>query len=191
LLKDDSIQDEILYGTFFTLNTYVNKVKQAINIGSGKVVSKKNKREKKAANIRFVDPAGDYVPSVANELTGGFYVPTGDYIPTGGYMPTGDYEQYGLYVPTGDYIPTGGYVPTGDYELYGIYVPTGDYQLDSYVPSGDFMLDEGEESSEIPRRVSAENLFEEIHIKPIFLLKNNPNKLSSPKGYIIPPIILV
>jgi hypothetical protein len=177
---------EILYCTFFLLISYVNKVKQAINIGSGKVLSKKNKREKKAANKRFVDPAGD-----ANELTGGFYVPMGDYIPTGGYMPTGDCEQYGLYVPTADYIPTGGYVPTGDYELYGIYVPTGDYQLDSYVSSGDFLLDEGEESSDIPRRVSAENLFEEVHIKPIFLLKNNPNKLSSPKGYIIPPIILV
>lgn len=180
-----------MYGTFFTLNTYVNKVKQAINIGSGKVVSKKNKREKKAANKRFIDPAGDYVPSAVNELTGGFYVPTGDYIPTGGYMPTGDYEQYGLYVPTGDYIPTSGYVPTGDNELYGIYVPTGDYQFDSYVSSGDFMLDEGEESSDIPKRFSAENLFDESHINPIFLLKNNPNKLSSPKGYIIPPIILV
>jgi hypothetical protein len=182
---------EILYCTFFLLISYVNKVKQAINIGSGKVVSKKNKREKKAANKRFVDPAGDYVPSVANELTGGFYVPTGDYIPTCGYMPTGDYEQYGLYVPTGDYIPTGGYVPTGGYELNGIYVPTGDFQLDSYVPSGDFMLNEGEESSDILRRVSAENLFEESHINPVFTLKNNPNKLSSPKGYVIPPIILV
>lgn len=191
MLKDESIQDEILYGTFFTMNTYVNKVKQAINIGSGKVVSKKNKREKKAANKRFVDSAGDYVPSGANELTGGFYVPTGDYIPTGGYMPTGDYEQHGLYVPTGDYITTGGYVPTGDYELYGIYVPTGDYQLGSYVPSGDFLLDDGEESSDIPRRVSAENFFEESYIRPIFLLKNNPNKLSLPNGYIIPLIILV
>jgi hypothetical protein len=189
LLKDDSIQDDILHGTFFTLNTYVNKVKQAINIGSGKLVSKKNKREKKAVNKRF-DPAGDYVPSGANELTEGFYVPTGDYISTGEYMPTGDYEQYGLYVPTGDYTPTGGYVPTGDYEFNGIYIPTGDFQLDSYVPSGDFMLEEGEESSDIPIRVSAENLFEEFHIKPVFTLKNNPNKLSSPKGYMTPPIIL-
>lgn len=176
LLKDDAIHEDILYVTFFTLNTYVNKVKQAINIGSGKVISKKNKREKKAANKRFVDHS--------------YYVPTGDYIPTSGYIPTGDYEQYSLYVPTGDYIPTGGYVPTGDYEQYGIYVPTGDYQLDSYVASGDYMVDEGEESSDFPRRVSAENLFEEGHMKPIFLLKKNPNKLSSPKGYIIPTTIL-
>jgi hypothetical protein len=154
------------------------------------LVSKKYKREKKAVNKRF-DSAGDYVPSSANELTEGFYVPTGDYIPTRGYMPTGDYEQYGLYLPTGDYIPTGGYVPTGDYELNGIYVPTGDFQLDSYVPSGDFMLNEGQESCDILRRASAGNLFEESHIKPIFTLKNNPNKFSSPKGYVIPPIILI
>jgi hypothetical protein len=178
-----------LYGTFFTLNTYVNKVKQAINIGSGKLVSKKNKREKKAVKKRY-DSAGDYVPSGTNELTEGFYVPTGDYIPTGEYIPTGDYEQYGFYMPTGDYTPTGGYFPTGDYDFNGIYVPTGDFQLDSYVPSGDFMLKEGEESSDIPRRVSAETLFEESHIKPVFTLMNNPIKLSSPKGYIIPPIIL-
>ncbi|WP_226534914.1 hypothetical protein [Fictibacillus halophilus] len=170
------------------MNTYVIKVKQAINIGSGKLVSKKNKREKKEKRY---DSASDYVSSFANELTEGFYVPTGDYIPTGEYIPTGDYEQHGLYVPTGDYIPTGGYVPTGDYELNSIYVPTGDYQMDSYVPSGDYMLYEGEESSDIPRRISTEDLFEASHIKPVFLLKKNPNKLSSPKGYIIPPIILI
>ncbi|RZT22666.1 hypothetical protein [Fictibacillus sp. BK138] len=187
MLQDNSIVEEIIYGTFFTMNTYVIKVKQAINIGSGKLVSKKNKREKKEKRY---GSASDYVSSFANELTEGFYVPTGDYIPTGGYMPTGDYEQYGLYVPTGDYIPTGGYVPTGDYELNSIYVPTGDYQMDSYVPSGDYMLYEGEESSDIPRRFTKEDLFEESHIKPVFLLKNNPNKLSLPKGYIIPPIIL-
>ncbi|OOE10668.1 hypothetical protein [Fictibacillus arsenicus] len=153
------------------------------------MVNKKNKRKKKTVNKRF-DSAGDYVPSGANELTEGFYVTTGDYIPTGGYMPTGDYEQYGFYVPTGDYIPTGGYVPTGDYEFNGIYIPTGDFQLDSYVTSGDFMLNEGEESSDILKGALAENLFEEIHIKPVFTLKNNPDKLSSPKGYMIPPIIL-
>jgi hypothetical protein len=146
------------------------------------VVSKKSKKGKKAVNKRLVDLTDNYVPTGGYEPTGDYqlydvYIPTGDYIPTGGYVPTGDYELYGLYVPTGDYIPTGGYFPTGD------------YQLNSYVPSGDYLLNVGDESSDIPLRGSLETLFEDHNIKPIFLLKSDPKKLSLPKGYIIPPII--
>jgi hypothetical protein len=148
------------------------------------VVSKKSKKEKKAVNKRFVGLTDNYVPTGGYEPTGDYqsydvYTPTGDYIPTGGYVPTGDYEHNGLYVPTGDYIPTGGYCPTGG------------YQLNSYVSSGDYLLNVGDESSDIPLCGSLETLFEENNLKSLFLLKGNPEKLSLPKGYIIPPIILV
>jgi hypothetical protein len=148
------------------------------------VVSKKNKKEKKAEIKRIYNPTGNYIPTGGYEPTGDYqlydvYVPTGDYMPTGAYVPTENNELDGYYVPTGDYVYTGGYIPTGDYEYYGIYVPTGDN-----------ISRVEDESSEIPRNVSLEDLFEETNIKPAFILKGNP-RLSLPKNYVLPQIILV
>lgn len=135
------------------------------------MVSKKSKRKKgrEEESLRFTEQL---------DLVSG-YVPTGDYELTGGYVPTGDYEFTGSYVSTGDYELTGGYVPTGDYEFTGSYVPTGDYLSSDMIN----FSDESEESRIL------NDCFEELQNNPIFLLESFPQKQSSPKGYIIPPII--